>query len=387
VVNIISQVALLGMIVGTMALVIVLSVFNGFDILIKSFFSVFDPELNITAAEGKYFDPNTDLLSKVKALDDVVYYAQVVEEIAHIRYEDRQFISRIKGVDSVYLKMNPIDSIIYDGKFILGDENYDFTVIGRGVAYNLGASVNFLKPVIISVPRKGHNINPFINPFRQKNLYLSGVYAVGQQEVDDRYALVSIQVARELLDLKNEVTSVAIGLREGSNYKRVQKEIKSIVGDQFIVENRYEQHESYYRVAQSERFFIFLTFSFILIIASFNLAGSIAMQILDKRKDIHIMLSFGVTRKTIGNVFFKEGLLVTFLGATIGLILGLLVCIGQQRFGWLKMPGGFAIDHYPVDIRFFSIVLIFFTVLFIGAIISWLPVRFMPKRFFEITQD
>ncbi len=387
VVNIIAYIALLGMIVGTMALVVVLSVFNGFDLLIKSFFSVFDPELKVTSVEGKYFDPHSEAFEKVKNHPDLAYFSEVVEEIAHLRFEDRQFIAKIKGIDDEYLRMNHIDSVVYDGRFLLADENFFYTVIGRGVAYNLGAAVNFVRPIFISVPRKGQSHSSFSTPFRQKYLSLSGIYSVGQQEIDDQYALVSIDVARELLDLEKDVSHIALGLREGANIKRVQQDIKDILGSQFRIENRYEQHESYYRVAKSERFFIFLIFSFILFIASFNLAGSVAMQIIDKRKDIHIMLSFGATKRIINRIFWQEGFLLSVLGATIGLTLGIAICFGQMHYGWIKMPGGFAVDYYPVDIRVSSLVFIGVTVLFIGALVSWLPVKLMPKKFFEISQD
>jgi len=386
-VNIISRVALLGMIVGTMALLVVLSVFNGFDVLIKSFFSVFDPPIKITAAEGKSFSPELFPFDQVFNHPEVANYAEEVEEIAHLRFEDRQFIARVKGVDNNYLKICRVDSVMYDGKIIFEDGDYPYTVLGNGVAYNLGATVNFVRPVFISVPRKGQNSNPLSNPFRQKYFYLSGIYAVGQQEVDDQYALVSIDRARELLDLDDQVTAIVLDVKNENQVKQVQKEIQSILGEGFIVENRYQQHESYYRVAKSERFFIFLTFAFILIIASFNLAGSIAMQIIDKRKDIHILLSFGATRKQISRIFFFEGWLISVVGAVAGVIIGILVCLGQQHFGWLKMPGGFAVDHYPVDLRIGSILMVFLTVVAIGAFISWIPIRFMPKKFFEISQE
>lgn len=388
VVNIISRVALIGIMVGTMALTIVLSVFNGFDDLIQSFFSVFDPELKITAAEGKYFTPQGAAFDSIRNHPDVAYFADEVEEIAHLRFEDHQYIANIKGVDDRYIEMSRIDSFIYDGKMKLADNSNYYTVIGHGVAYNLGIAVNFVRPIYISVPKKGETFNSLSNPFRQKYLFLSGVYSVGQQEVDDKYAIISIDVARELLDLdKNEVTAVALKLRSNSNVKSVQKELKQILGDTYIIENRYQQHESYYRVAESERLFIFITFAFILIIASFNLAGSLSMQIIDKKKDIHILQSFGATRKQISQIFFFEGCLVSVIGTLAGIVLGVIICIGQQQFGWIKMPGGFAVTSYPVSIRLSSLLIIAITVLIIGAFISWLPIKFMPKKFFEISQD
>ncbi len=386
-VNIISGIAMLGVIVGTTALVVVLSIFNGFDILIKSFFSYFDSEIKITAIEGKNFDANTEAFEKIKNDKSVIHYCEVVEEIALFRFEDRQFIANIKGIDEDYIEMANIEEIMYDGELMLNDGNFDYTIIGRGLAYNLGASVRFVRPIHISVPRKGRSSTMLLNPFRQQNLFLSGIYSVGQIEVDDQFALIPLNIARNLLDIGQNVTSIELGLTPNANKERSQRRIQQILGNNFKVENRYQQHESYYKIAKSERFFIFLILSFILVIASFNLASSIAMLILDKKKDINILVSLGLTRKKIGMIFLYEGWLVSSIGAVVGLVLGILLSLGQMHFGWLKIPGSFVIDHYPVEIKIPSLILIIFTVLIIGAVASWLPVKFLPQRFFEINEE
>lgn len=386
-VNIISGIAMLGVIVGTTALVVVLSIFNGFDILIKSFFSYFDSEIKITAIEGKNFDANTEAFEKIKNDKSVIHYCEVVEEIALFRFEDRQFIANIKGIDEDYIEMANIEEIMYDGELMLNDGNFDYTIIGRGLAYNLGASVRFVRPIHISVPRKGRSSTMLLNPFRQQNLFLSGIYSVGQIEVDDQFALIPLNIARNLLDIGQNVTSIELGLAPNANKERSQRRIQQILGNNFKVENRYQQHESYYKIAKSERFFIFLILSFILVIASFNLASSIAMLILDKKKDINILVSLGLTRKKIGMIFLYEGWLVSSIGAVVGLVLGILLSLGQMHFGWLKIPGSFVIDHYPVEIKIPSLILIIFTVLIIGAVASWLPVKFLPQRFFEINEE
>jgi lipoprotein-releasing system permease protein len=387
VVNIISGIATIGVIIGTAALVIVISVFNGFDLLIKSFFSVFDPEIKITLSEGNHFDPHTQEFEELRNSPEVVHFCEAVEEIAHFRFEGRQYIARIKGVEESFFEMSRLDSFMYDGKTMLNDGNFNYTVIGRGLQYNLGAAVNFVRPIWISVPKKGTGSNPLSNPFRQERVFLSGIYSVGQQEVDAQYALIPIEMARRLLDFESEVTSIELGLAKGVNVKKFQKKLQENLGPEFIVQNRYQQHESYYRVANSERFFIFLTLSFILVIASFNLASSIAMLILDKRKDINILITLGLTRKKLSMIFMYEGMLVSVMGAAIGLVLGILLCLGQIHFGWLKFPGSFAVEHYPVDLRWPSIVLISITVLIIGTAASWLPVKFLPKRFFRLREE
>jgi lipoprotein-releasing system permease protein len=387
VVNIISGVALVGIIVGTMALVIVLSIFNGFDLLIKSFFSVFDPQIKITAVEGKHFDPHSENFEKLKNNQQVVYFCEVAEEIAHFRFEERQHIAYIKGVSNDYLEMTQLKDYMYDGKLLLNDGNFNYTVIGRGLAYNLGASANFVRPITISVPKKGRSVSVLSNPFRQRSVFTSGIYIIGQQEVDDKYALVPLSLARELLDIDERATSIELGLKPGTDVKRFQRETEKLLGPEYSVKNRYQQHESYYKVAQSERFFIYLTLSFILIIASFNLASSIAMLLLDKKKDINTLISMGLTRKKMAHIFLIEGWLVSVIGCVVGLVLGILICLGQMHFGWLKFPGNFAIEYFPVDLRFSSILIIVVTVLVIGGLASWLPVRFLPEKFFQLKND
>lgn len=380
---------MLGVIVGTTALVVVLSIFNGFEVLIQSFYSYFDPEIKITVVEGKQFSTNTDEINLIRNDPSVIHFCEVAEEIAHFRFEERQYIARIKGVDDNFIEMSRLDEVIYDGNLMLNDGNFNYAVIGRGLAYNLGAATNFVHPLKISVPKKGKTNFTFMNPnpFKQENVFLSGIYAVGQQEVDDQYALISIDLARELLDMDSTVTSLELGLAEGVNIKRFQRKLQKSLGDQYKVENRYQQHESYYRVAKSERFFIFLTLSFILIIASFNLASSILMLILDKRKDINILLSLGLTKKKLGLIFLFEGCLISVIGALIGLTLGILICLGQMHFGWLKFPGSFAVENYPVELRIPGLFVILVTVLVIGVGASYLPVKFLPKKFFQLNQE
>lgn len=382
VVNIISIIATAGVVVGTMALVVVLSIFNGFDVLIKSFFSVFDQPLRITAAEGKTFEPTSEDFVWLKNNESVEHYSETIEEVALFRYEERQYISYIKGVDSEFVKMSGLDSLMYDGEYLLNDGNFNYTVIGRGVAWNLGAGVNFVNPIFISVPRKGETIKTFQNPFVQRYFFLSGVYSVGQVEVDEKFALISIDTARDLLELDDEVTAIEVSLKNGVNAKKFQKEIQQKLGDRFVVRNRYQQHELYYKVMNSERFFIYITLCFILVVASFNLAGAITMLILDKKRDIETLLSIGLTRKKIAQVFLFDGLILSAFGAIIGIVLGVLICLGQQHFGWVRFPGDFVIDYYPVDIRVWNLFVIAVTVFLIGGLASWLPVRILPKRFF-----
>ena len=385
--NIISAIAMIGVIVGTTALVVVLSIFNGLEMLIKDFLSVFDPQLKITVVEGKQFDPHTAAFEEIKNNPSVVHFCEVAEEIAHFRFEDRQYIAKVKGITDEYIEMSGLEQYLYDGDLILNDGNFNYAIIGAGVAQQLGAATNFVHPIRISVPKKGKGTNTLFNPFNQTHVFLSGIFAVGQQEVDEQFVLIPIDLARSLLEMKNTVTSVELGFADGTDVDRLQKKIQKLLGDGYKVQNRYQQHESYYRVTSSERLFIFITLSFILVIASFNLAGSITMLILDKRKDINILSGLGLTRKKIGFIFLYEGILVSVVGAAIGLFLGVMICLGQMHFGWLKFPGAFSIESYPVQLLWYNLIIIAVTVLVIGAIASWLPLKLLPKRFFQPDQD
>lgn len=382
VVNIISNIAMVGVVVGTMALVVVMSIFNGFDVLIKSYFSVFDQPFKITAATGKNFVPQGEAFDWLKNHEAVSHYSETIEEVALLRYEERQYIAQMKGVDSVFVHMSQLNNYMYDGNFILNDGNFLYTILGREIAWNLGAGVTFVNPIFISVPRKGRTVS-LQNPFNQQHLFLSGVYSVGQVEVDDKYAIIPIEVARDLLELDNEVTALEIALKPGASAKRIQREIQKKLGENYVVQNRYEQHESYYRVMNSERFFIFLTLAFIVVVASFNLAGAITMLLLDKKKDVNTLNSMGLTRREIATIFLLNGLVVSAIGAVIGIVLGVLICLGQQHFGWIGFPGNFVIESYPVDIRLWNLGVIALTVMLIGGVASWLPVRLVPKHFFN----
>lgn len=377
---------MIGVMVGTAAMVIVLSIFNGIDSLVIGLYSTFDPHLQITSTESKQFNIGEEQISSIQEDPELVNYCDVLDELALFHYEDRQVVGKIRGVTDEYLAMTNIDSVLYSGKAKLNDGSFDYTILGIGVSSSLGAASNFVRPVSISIPKKGKK-SILANPFNQTKLFLSGVFAIGDPELDDVYALVPLEVARDLTDAENKVTSIDLKYNNGVNLLMKQKEIKKILGAGFVVKSQKELHADYYKVSRIERFFIFIILSLILIIASFNLTGAITMLMLDKKKDIHILSSFGMERKKIAKIFFTEGFLITTIGAVIGLILGMLICYGQIYFGWLKFPGNFAVQAYPVVIKPINLVLIIITVMAIGSLLSLLPTRLLPKKYFEITQE
>ena len=277
-INIISGISMLGVAVGTMALVVVLSVFNGFDKVVKSLFNAFDPDIEITAAEGKTFVPDGPAFDSLSRLPGVVHYAEVLEENALLRYDERQHIATVKGVDESFIKVTGIDTMIYDGAMKLKDENRPYAVVGQGVAYNLQIGLNFINPVFVYMPKRTGRIN-LANPdqsFRRKFIYPAGIFAI-EQDFDSRYILVPIEFMRDLLDYTREVTALEVKIDPGMKTKKVQEAIMETMGPEYVVKNRQQQNELFYRVMKSEKWAIFLILTFILIIASFNIIGSLSM--------------------------------------------------------------------------------------------------------------
>jgi len=385
VINLISIISVVGVMVGTMALIVILSVFNGLDGLVKSLFNSFDPDLRITLAQGKVFTID-ERFEDIRKLDGVINLTEILEENALLQYGEKQQLGVIKGVGDEYKSMTGVDSMIIDGEFLLKDDRRSYSVIGQGVAYYLGVGLKFINPIEIWVTKRTKQVT--FNPqdaFKTMQIYPSGVFAI-QQDFDAEYVIVPIIYARELFDYLNEVSSVEIKLNpklSGSDRSGVQKQIQSILGEKFVVKNRYQMNELLYKTMKSEKLAIFLILSFILVIASFNAIGSVTMLIINKKNDIVTLRSLGATDTQIRRVFLFEGWMISVVGAILGLSLGALLCFAQIKFGFIPFPGDgtFIIDSYPVDMQLFDFISVFSTVLVIGFIAAWLPVRLIsPKQ-------
>ena len=369
---------MVGVAVGTAALIIVLSVFNGFESVVISLFSVFDPDIEITVNQGKTFHENEIDAARIRALPGVISYTDVVEENALLHYNKQQYLATIKGVDSLYQVKSPIDSLLVTGHMLLQKDSLDFAIPGYGVAYFLNIDMNAPDNLIsVFIPKRKGSIsglpqesfhNDFIRP--------SAIFSV-QQDFDDKYMLVPLRFARRMLDYSDEVTSVEIRLAKGTDVALVQQKIADITGPKFRVQNRFQQQEVLYKIMKSEKWAVFLILTFILIVASFNVIGSLTMLILDKQKDISILRSMGAKDAAIKQIFFFEGLLISLTGAAAGLLLGLLVCFLQQKFGLVKLQSGgsFIISAYPVKMMVADFIYVFITITLIGAAAAWLPVK------------
>lgn len=383
VINIISAISVFGIATGTMALIVILSVFNGFDDLIKSLFNTFDPEIEITINEGKTFELADNLYAGLNQLNGIEGISPVIEENVLLKYDDRYHPGIIKGVPLDYANMTGIDSMIVDGDFSLKDKHGEYAVIGQGVAYFLSIGLTFLSPLQIYVPKENANIS--MDPsqaFSRKLIYPSGIFGI-QQEFDSKYVIVPLSFASDLLGYKNRVSAIELKLKDGVVVDDVKFEVQQLLGDKFSVKDRFEQNELLYKIMKSEKWAIFLILTFILIIASFNIIGSLTMLIIDKQEDIAILQSMGAEYGLVRRIFLFEGWLISIVGSVVGIFLGFLVCWLQQTFGIIPIDsaGNFIISAYPVKMVFWDFVFVFLTVLLIGFIAAWYPVRYITKRF------
>jgi lipoprotein-releasing system permease protein len=385
-INIISAISVVGVTVGTMALVIVLSVFNGFDSVVKSLFSTFDPDLKISAVEGKTFIPDPANLELIRSLEGVEAVSEVLEENVLLEYDDKQHIATIMGVDDSFIDVTGLDSMIYEGSMTLKENNRNFAVVGQGVAYSLGIGLHFINPMFVySIDRKSKfNMAQPEESIRRDFIFPSGIFAI-EQDFDSKYVIVPIEFTRKLLSYDEEVTFLEVKLDPGAGEEALQEQIISILGEGYHVKNRQQQNELFYRVMKSEKWAIFLILTFILIIASFNIIGSLSMLIIDKKQDIIKLRNLGARNRLIERVFLVEGWLISVTGSILGIALGTGISWIQQRFGLIKLQGSgsFVIDAYPVKIEVPDIMLIWLTVLLIGWIAARYPVRQISRKYLK----
>ncbi len=377
-INILSVISVTGLIIGTMSLVIVLSVMNGFENIITQMYNSFNPDIRIETVKGKTIDLSVFPLNKLRKIDGVVHYSEIIEENALIRYKSKQQIVVIKGVDDNFVKVSEIQSKIVEGKFLLKNQNADFMVLGYGIYDNLEIQLNdYNTPVSIYIPKRDKAIS--LDPtqaFNNEQIFAIGAFSI-QQDFDTKYVIVPLRLAKQLLNYKSEITAIELSIDNNKNAENIQKEIKQLIGDNYSIKNRYQQEEMLYKIIKSEKIAIFLILSFIILIAAFNLVGSISMLILEKRQDIVILRSLGASSNLIKNIFLAEGLMISFAGAFIGIILGAVVCLIQQEYGIIRLQGSgsFIIDAYPVKIQISDIYKVVVIVTIIGFIAAWFPIN------------
>ena len=386
-INIISGISVCGVALATLALVCTLSVFNGFQDMVAGFFTAFDPELKITIREGKVFEPQGAAFQEVRSLPEIGVWTETLEENAMVQYKDRQAMAIIKGVEDNFEELTSIDSLLYGaGEFILHDSIVDYGVLGVELISELGTGLQFVDPLQVYAPKRNVRVN-MANPsasFNRDYLFSPGVvFVVNQQKYDARYILTSLSFARNLFNYDTEVSAVELKLKPGADVTAVQRKIARILGDEFVVLDRYEQQADVFRIMEIEKFISYLFLTFILAIACFNVIGSLSMLILDKREDVETLRNLGADDRLIARIFLFEGRFISLFGALSGIVLGLLLCYIQQRFGIISLGGGngsFIVDAYPVSVHVTDVVLIFITVITVGFLSVWYPVHYLTRR-------
>ncbi len=376
-INIISYISMTGMGVGAFALIVVLSVFNGFEGLIKDLYNAFYPELIITPAQGKVFDNNDFIEQKMKADKSVVSYTKTLEENAYFEYEGKATIATIKGVDENYTNTTDVAAYVRQGDFYLRDSTKDYAVIGANINQALNASIeNNFAMMSIRVP-KITNASVFMpdDAFNTAYVVPAGIFSI-QQEFDSKYVIVSLPLAQQLIGIENAVSAFEVKLKPGVDADRQKEFFQSAFGKDYKVQTREELNEVLYRVVKMERWAVFAILSFILVIISFNIVGSLTMLAIEKTKDISILKAMGASATDISKIFLLEGIFTAMLGAGIGLFLGLLLCYLQINYGFVKLAEGgasFVVDAYPVKVITSDIFLTFFTVAGISILASLVP--------------
>jgi len=384
-INLISGISAFGVMGGSIAFILVLSVFNGFEGVVLSLFNSFHSEMRITPSEGKTFVLTEAEQRQITGISGVAQVHEIIEEIALLRYRDKQHIASLKGVDAQYGKATGMDTLMYAGDFEVGTGEFPRGIMGAGVAFKLGIMLNDMQhPVSIYMANRRAAPGDMTDAFYVEEMFPAGVFTI-QQDIDNRYALVPLALMRELLDYKNEVTAIELGLHRGASSRKIKGQIQHILGDGFVVQDKFEQQALLYRIIRSEKWAIVAILSFILLLAIFNVIGSLTMLILEKKKDIAILQTMGATNRVIRRIFMLEGLQISFVGVMAGLMIGGVLAWIQQSYGLIAIGAAetLVIDAYPVQIHWRDFLLIFLVVMSIGWLAAWLPVRRLSAKAVE----
>ncbi len=372
-INIITGISVFGIAIGTAALLLILSVFNGFEDLLSGLFGHFNPEIKITPAKGKTFDPDSLVLVRMRQLPGVLYLSESLEEIAFFEYGSSQDFGVLKGVDDQFSRINNIDTMLFEGRYLLRSEDRNGVVLGAGVRNKLGINISDpVATITVYMPTKDGG-KLLENPFKTRLVYPMGAFAI-QQEYDNQYVLTNLAFMRELLETApNTVSSLEIKCMPGADVAKVKTGLGAILGEGYQIRDHYEQNEAFFKVMKLEKWMGFAITSLMLILMAFNMVGALWMIVLDKQKDISILKSMGATNHAIRRIFLTEGLLLTGLGLCLGLVLGVGLYVAQKTLGLVSVPQGFLVQSYPIAMRFSDFLPVIGTVLCIGLLASLAP--------------
>ncbi len=378
-VNLISLISILGVTIGTAALVIVLSVFNGFENLVLGMYNSFDSDLKITSLHHKTFIEG-DIIPILDKQDYIVEYAKILEEKALLKYNQKEYIATIKGVSTSYKDITQVESFLIEGEYLDKSNIPEGAVFGSGVAYHLSTGVGgVFNKIQVYIPNRESTTLLNTSSLIQSSIIPVGVFSI-QSDIDSKYIITSISYIQELLNKKNHISSVEIKISDSDNLNNLQKDLRNKLGEKYLIQNRFEQQQVLYKILKTEKLVVFLVLLFIMIISAFNIIGSLSMFILDKKKDIKTLSELGATIYDIRNIFFLKSMFTVSIGAIFGLILGLIFTFIQMYFGVIKMVGNFVVESYPIAIDFFDILIIILVVLSIGIFTSWYPTRILIKK-------
>ena len=374
-INLISGISVLGITIGTAALILILSVFNGFEQLLTSLFSTFNPDVKVVPAKGKTFTIEDALMQKVINTGGVALVSETLEEVAFFEYKGSQDFGVVKGVDENFSEVTGIDSTIREGRIIFQNGDSEFAVVGGGMRNKLGINVeDQFAALAVYMPNKKHRAGSLSKPFKKQYTYPVGTF-VNQQDFDNQYVLTSIDFTRSLLNTRKDISALEIKLDPEVNVNSVTADLRDVLGEDYLVKDRYQQNEAYLKLMNIEKWMSFAILILMMVLIAFNMIGSLWMIVLEKKKDIAILKSMGATEKMIRNIFLLEGILLTLLGVVIGLVIAFVLYQIQINYGIISFPGSFAFEAYPIDMRFFDVLVVILTVSFIGFLASILPAR------------
>lgn len=384
-INIITWISIIGISVASFALIVVLSVFNGLEDVISSLNNRLTPDVQISSSAGKTIDLQSFPSERLLSIQGVNYVVPTLTEDALFRANDKQHIGQVKGVGVDYEKIERIKEVVFNqDTMLLSDGDYDFAVPGAGVAWYLG--INAYDPysvVRVYVPKRGNASSLSLeNSFNSGVLSVQSVFAT-EQEMDEKIVLVPFQWLSELLEYEDKATEMELFLSQNADVRKIKKEVKSMLGDGFVIKDQQEQQETLYRIMRSEKWAVYAILTFILILATFNVVGSLSMLMIDKRKDSEILKAMGADRNFLQRVFMNEGLLISVVGGIIGLVIGILAVLLQQHFGFIKFGSGggnYIVDAYPVLLKMKDVFVIFATILAVGCTSAFLTVRHAMKK-------
>ncbi|HNE29424.1 MAG TPA: ABC transporter permease [Saprospiraceae bacterium] len=375
-INIITGISVVGVAIGTAALILVLSVFNGFEDLLSNLFGYFNPEVKVIPAKGKTFQPDSLALLDIRQLPDVAVLSETLEEIAVFEYDGSQVSGILKGVDETYPRVNDIDSTLREGEFRLQGGDRNFAVLGAGMRNKLSVNINNpLASLTIYMATDGSSSDELLpgKPFKSRIAYPAGTFAI-QQEFDSEYVLTNLEFVRELLGASpRTVSALEIRCKPGANVSAVKKELRRLLGDSVVIKDRYEQNEAFFKVMRLEKWMGYAITSLMLILMAFNLVGALWMIVLDKQKDISVLKSMGADDRTVHRIFLSEGLLLTLLGLISGVVLAIVLYAVQKTWGIVTIPQGFLVESYPIAMRAADFIPVTLTVVGIGLLASLAP--------------